>query len=249
MTAQPASQAALLSEQLARFETDPNLLEPDWRRFFGDLDDEARSLIQAIGQRTRATGANGARAIALAASSGDVGRATAIRNATLDSIRALMLIRSYRVRGHLEAKLDPLGLAERKAHPELDPRSYGFEEADLDRPIFINKVLGLETATMREILGAVRATYCGHIGVEFMHIQEPDQKAWIQERIEAIHNRTQFTTVGKTAILERLTVAEVFEQFLNKKYTGTKRFGLDGGEAMIPALEQILKRGGMLGLK
>ncbi len=172
-----------------------------------------------------------------------------IRRATLDSIRALMLIRAYRVRGHLEARLDPLGLMKPEAHPELDPKTYGFTESDLDRPIFINYVLGLETATMRQIIDVVRETYCGKIGVEFMHIQGPDEKAWIQERIEGIRNHTEFTERGKEAILGALTRAEIFEQFLDKKYTGAKRFGLEGGETLIPALEQIVKRGGQLGLR
>ncbi len=172
-----------------------------------------------------------------------------IRRATLDSIRALMLIRAYRVRGHLEANLDPLGLMKPEAHPELDPKTYGFTESDLDRPIFINYVLGLETATMRQIIEVVRATYCGNIGVEFMHIQGPDEKAWIQERIEGGRNQTDFTERGKEAILGALTRAEIFEQFLDKKYTGAKRFGLEGGETLIPALEQIVKRGGQLGLR
>jgi 2-oxoglutarate dehydrogenase E1 component len=171
-----------------------------------------------------------------------------IRSATLDSIRAIMLIRAYRIRGHLMASLDPLGLGEAVYHPELDYTTYGFTEADLDRPIFINYVLGLEVATLREILSIVRDTYCSTIGVEFMHIQDPDQKAWIQERIEGIRNHTDFTKRGKTTIYERLVSAENFEQYLHKKYVGTKRFGLDGGEAMIPALEQILKRGSQLGL-
>jgi len=172
-----------------------------------------------------------------------------VRAATIDSIRALMMIRAYRVRGHLEANLDPLGLATREPHPELDYRSYGFTDADLGREIYIDHVMGLEVATLREIVAAVRETYCGSIGVEYMHIQDPGKKAWIQERIEAVHNRTDFTVLGKKAILERLTEAEAFENFLDKKYTGTKRFGLDGGEALIPALEQIIKRGGQLGIE
>jgi 2-oxoglutarate dehydrogenase E1 component len=160
-----------------------------------------------------------------------------------------MLIRAYRVRGHLEADLDPLGLIKREPHQELDPKSYGFTPEDWDRQIYIGNVLGREFATLREIYQILRETYCGKIGVEFMHIQDPAQKHWIQERVESIRNQTQFTDRGKRAILERLTHAETFERFLDRKYTGTKRFGLDGGESMIPALEQILKRGGQLGLK
>src|SRR5262249_54732992 len=152
-------------------------------------------------------------------------------------------------RGHLEANLDPLGLKPRERHPELDPIAYGFVEADLDRPIYMAGVLGFESATLREILARVRATYCGDLGVEYMHIQDPAEKAWIQERIEIAGNQTEFTDKGKRAILERLTAAESFERFLDRKYTGTKRFGLDGGETTIPALEQILKRGSQLGVK
>ncbi|MBK1841965.1 2-oxoglutarate dehydrogenase E1 component [Azospirillum sp. YIM B02556] len=172
-----------------------------------------------------------------------------LRAATLDSIRALMLIRVYRVRGHMNAHFDPLRLEKREPHPELDPATYGFGPDDLDRPIFLNYSLGLETATLRQILDILVKTYCGTIGVEFMHIQDPEEKAWIQERIEGGRNHTDFTVNGKRAILERLTAAEGFEKFLQLKYTGTKRFGLEGGESMIPALEQILKRGGQLGLK
>jgi len=171
-----------------------------------------------------------------------------LRRAAIDSIRALQLIRSYRVRGHLEANLDPLGLMKVEPHPELDPATYGFTEADYDRPIFVANVPGLDRPTLREIIAHMRATYCGTIGVEFMHIQHPDEKAWIQARIETERNRTEFTLEGKRAILQRLTVAEIFERFLDKRYTGTKRFGLDGAESLIPALEQIIKRGGQLGM-
>src|SRR5690606_20696319 len=151
--------------------------------------------------------------------------------------------------GHLEANLDPLNLRPHEPHPELDPRTYGFTEADMDRPVYIGNILGLgATATVREIMQVLRETYCGNIGVEYMHISDPDQKAWIQERIEGIRNQTQFTEKGKRAILDRLTAAETFEHFLDRKYTGTKRFGLDGGESTIPALEQILKRGSQLGV-
>ncbi len=248
MTIYSDSQAAKLAELYHRFNKDPGSLDEQWRGFFADLDDEAKAVIEKLNG-----GASGAAASAPAAGQPSGSQAVAddpgVRAATLDSIRALMLIRAYRVRGHLEANLDPLGLKAVEPHPELDPKSYGFTEADMDRPIFIDNVLGLETASLRKIVEVVRDTYCGSIGVEFMHIQDPAQKAWIQERIESIRNQPDFTVNGKRAILERLTAAEVFEQFLNKKYTGTKRFGLDGGESMIPALEQILKRGGQLGLK
>ncbi len=166
-----------------------------------------------------------------------------------DSIRALMLIRAYRAMGHLAADLDPLGLTDRLVHNELEPETYGFTDADLDRPIFIDRVLGLETATMRQILGILQRTYCQHIGVEFTHITNPAQKSWLQERIEGEEKEIRFTLEGKKAILNKLIEAETFEKFADVKYTGTKRFGLDGAEAMVPALEQIIKRGGQLGVK
>jgi 2-oxoglutarate dehydrogenase E1 component len=166
-----------------------------------------------------------------------------------DSLRALVLIRSYRVMGHLAADLDPLGLADRKLHRELKPETYGFTDADLDRPIFIDRVLGLETATIRQILQILRRTYCMNIGVQYMHITSPAQKAWIQERIEGEEKDIRFTVEGKKAILNKLIEAETFERFLDVKYTGTKRFGLEGAESMVPALEQIIKRGGQLGVK
>ena len=172
-----------------------------------------------------------------------------IRAATKDTIRALMLIRAYRIRGHMIANFDPLGLEGGHFHPELDPQTYGFTDADMDRPIFIDHVLGLETATLREILQILKETYCGSIGVEFMHIGQPEEKAWIQRRIEGIRNQTDFTVKGKRAILERLVESEGFEKYLDVKFKGTKRFGLDGGESVVPALEQIIKRGGQLGVK
>ncbi len=160
-----------------------------------------------------------------------------------------MLIRSYRMRGHLHAKLDPLGLAPRGDHEELHPQHYGFTEADYDRPIFLDNVLGLQFGTIREIVDILERTYCQTLGVEFMHISDPAEKAWIQERIEGKDKEISFTPEGRRAILNKLIEAEGFEKFLDLKYTGTKRFGLDGGEAMIPAMEQIIKRGGALGVR
>src|SRR5882757_2511019 len=173
-----------------------------------------------------------------------------IRAAALDTSRAFLLIRSYRIRGHLEADLDPLGLVRQAPHRELDPATYGFTDADWDRPILIFGSLGLgDAATLRQIMDRLRKTYCGKIGVEYMHISDPDQKAWIQERIEHIENHTEFTVEGRHAILERVVEAEGLERYLGVKFVGTKRFGLDGGESMIPGIEQILKRGGQLGVK
>ncbi len=184
-----------------------------------------------------------------AKSAGAVASAADIRSATVDSIRALMLVRTYRVRGHLNSNLDPLGLEERPVHPELEPATYGFGPGDLDRPIFMDGVLGLDTATVREILAILKRTYCSNIGVEFMHINDPEEKSWIQRKIEGRDKEIQFTDKGKIAILNKLIEAVQFERFLGRKYTGTKRFGLDGGEGMVPALEAIMKTGGQLGLE
>ncbi|MEQ9183576.1 MAG: 2-oxoglutarate dehydrogenase E1 component [Thalassobaculaceae bacterium] len=250
--------APFMAELFARYLENPASVDESWRGYFDGLtDDVDAATADARGpsfaaRTTKIIGA--ADPDAAAKPAGKKPGATAlsgedVRAATLDSLRAIMLIRAYRIRGHLKAKLDPLGLEEPTPHPELDPESYGFTDADWDRPIFINHVLGLETATLREIMDVLEKTYCGSIGVEFMHIQDPAQKAWIQERIEQIRNQTDFTPLGKRTILERLTAAESFEKFLAVKYVGTKRFGLDGGETLIPALEQILKRGSQLGLE
>ena len=173
----------------------------------------------------------------------------ALRRATTDSIRALQLIRAYRVRGHLEADLDPLGLEKRGRYPELDYRSYGFTESDLDREIFIGNLFGRERASLREIIAILRETYCGRIGVEYMHIQAPAERAWIQEKFERRLSRSVPSTGLKKEILRTLTQAETFERFLDRRYTGTKRFGIEGAESLMPALETILHRGGELGIR
>ena len=160
-----------------------------------------------------------------------------------------MLICAYRARGHFHANLDPLGLQPPNDEEELNPGTYGFGEGDFDRPIFLDKVLGLEFGTIRQIVAILRRTYCQTLGVEFLHISDGAQKGWIQERIEGPHKEISFTREGKRAILTKLVEAEGFEKFSDVKFTGTKRFGLDGGELMIPALEQIIKRGGALGVR
>ncbi|MDD9733353.1 2-oxoglutarate dehydrogenase E1 component [Mameliella sp. AT18] len=172
-----------------------------------------------------------------------------VQRAVLDSIRALMIIRAYRIRGHLAADLDPLGLRDTSNHPELDPKSYGFTEGDMDRPIFIDNVLGLQIASLREILSIIKRTYCGTFALQYMHISDPEQASWLKERIEGFGKEVKFTREGRKAILNKMVEAEGFEKFLHVKYMGTKRFGLDGGESLIPAMEQIIKRGGNLGVK
>ncbi|MDF3607811.1 2-oxoglutarate dehydrogenase E1 component [Paracoccus sp. DMF-8] len=172
-----------------------------------------------------------------------------MRRAVLDSVRAIMLIRSFRIRGHLFADVDPLNQRETPSTGELDPATYGFGPNDLDRPIFIDNVLGLQVASIRQITELMRRTYCGTFALQFMHISDPEQAAWLKERIEGYGKEISFTREGRRAILNKLVEAEGFEKFLHVKYMGTKRFGLDGGEALIPAMEQIIKRGGQLGVK
>ena len=172
-----------------------------------------------------------------------------LKQAVLDSVRALMLIRAYRIRGHLAANLDPLNILKNNAHPELQPENYGFHDVDLDRPIFIDNVLGLEIASMREIVAIVKRTYCGTFALQYMHISNPNESQWLKERIEGYGKEISFTQKGRKAILNKLIEAEEFEKFLHVKYMGTKRFGLDGGESLVPAMEQIIKRGGALGVK
>ena len=173
----------------------------------------------------------------------------AIRRAADDSIRAMMLIRTYRVRGHLAADLDPLGLYHRKLPADLTPEYHGFSGEDLDRPIYLGGVMGLETATVREIVGILHRNYCGHVGIEYMHIGDVEERRFLQSRMEGHDKAISFTPEGKKAILTKVIQSEQWEKFLGRKYVGTKRFGLDGGESAIPALEAVLKYGGQYGLE
>ncbi|MCA3362521.1 MAG: 2-oxoglutarate dehydrogenase E1 component, partial [Roseomonas sp.] len=254
-TAMTGANAAYLADLYARWTENPGSVDPTFAELFASLNDEARAVL------TDASGASWAPRIRGAfgpepekpapAKGAKPGTADpeATRRAVLDSIRALMLIRSYRVRGHLEARLDPLGLQVPKPHPELDPKTYGFTDEDWDRPIFLDFVLGKETATLREILAICRASYCGSIGVEFMHIQDPDQKSWIQRRIEGAPWIGAFDTTQKNQILQQLTEAEGFEAFCARKFVGTKRFGLEGGETTIPAVQAAIETAAKQGAK
>ena len=267
------SNAAFIEDLHDKWAADPSSVSAEWRAFFDQLRDTAttvqassaaggwgRSQVTEPSEETgvfdgrwptpkadpKARGAAPAAAPAKAAPAS----AADIRAAAHDSIRVLMLIRSYRVRGHLQATLDPLGIEAATNNPELTPEFYGFTEADLDRPIYLDGVLGLETGSVREVMAILKRTYCGNIGIQFMHIAEPEEKSWLQERFEgpAAFEKNGFTKEGKIAILNKLIEAEGFERFLHKRFPGTKRFGLDGGEAMVPAMEQMIKRGGALGV-
>jgi 2-oxoglutarate dehydrogenase E1 component len=260
--------APFIEELYERYLGDPSAVDAEWRTFFEALGEQKSDVLAEM--RGASWAPNGAHVIGAVdpdslpspanrnVKSNGAAAPTAIANKTeeqiraaaLDTSRAFLLIRSYRIRGHLEADLDPLGLIRQARHRELDPATYGFGDGDWDRPILIFGSLGLgESATLRQIWDRLRKTYCGKIGVEYMHISDPDQKAWIQERIEHVENRTEFTPEGRRMILERVVEAEGLERYLGVKFVGTKRFGLDGGESMIPGIEQILKRGGQLGIR
>ncbi|WP_340297750.1 MULTISPECIES: 2-oxoglutarate dehydrogenase E1 component [unclassified Roseobacter] len=267
--------AEYLEQLYARYAQDPNSVEESWRAFFASLGDAPADAkaeaagpswargdwpLQPADDLTHAlTGEWPASAVEVkgaekkirekAADAGIELTDAQVQRAVLDSIRALMIIRAYRIRGHLIADIDPLGMRDKTPHPELDPRSYGFTDADMDRPIFIDNVLGLQMASMRQIMEIVKRTYCGTFALQYMHISDPEQSSWLKERIEGYGKEIAFTREGRKAILNKLVEAEGFEKFLHVKYMGTKRFGLDGGEALIPAMEQIIKRGGALGVK
>src|SRR4030081_1429243 len=264
--------APYIDEIYARYEKDPASVDAEWQEFFKSLKDQPADvrknaegpswgrqnwpltprddLTSALdGNWAEVEKAVGTKLATKAQAKGAELTEADVHQATRDSVRALMLIRAYRMRGHFHAKLDPLGLEPPRDHEELDPRSYGFVDADLDRKIFLDHVLGLDYASLREIVAICERTYCQTLGVEFMQISNGAQKAWIQERIEGPDKEISFTREGRRAILTKLVEAEGFEKFCDLKFTGTKRFGLDGAESLIPALEQIIKRGGNLGVK
>jgi 2-oxoglutarate dehydrogenase E1 component len=237
--------AAYLAELHARYVQDPRSVGPEWQAFFASLEDSGEDIIAEARGPSWQPGNGGALLDAAAPAAFTEEQALA---AARDTLGARMLIRNYRTRGHLIAKLDPLELSTRKEHPELRPKTYGFTKSDYDRPIYLGGALGLDFGTLRQVLDILKRTYCQHIGAEYMHISDPEQRAWIQERIEGADKEVRFTPEGKKAILRKLIEAENFERFIDVKYTGTKRFGLDGGEAMVPALEAVIKRGGQLGV-
>ena len=241
-------------------------VDESWRDFFGDLNDNETAFLKELAgaswtpeenARDKRAFGSAARApvdgILVEAANDAAAQPKAagadMRQMALDSIHALMLVRSFRFRGHLLANLDPLGMKPVEEHPELDPEYHGFTANDYDRSIIMDGTLGFENATVREIMSALKEIYCGTIGVEYRHLSDVTEREWIQERIEKPRNKTDFTPKGKKAILQRLTASECFEQYLHKKHTGTKRFGVDGGEILVPAIEQIMKRGGRLGLE
>ncbi len=235
--------------------SDPKSVSADWREFFEGLNEDKKIVSKNLTgpswapkiKKSNLTKKNDREILKI--DENEISDGGIVRQAAKDSVRAIMLIRAYRIRGHLQASLDPLEIQTKKDHPELNPEMYGFGKNDYDRKIFLDGVLGLQNASLREIISILKKTYCAKIGYEFMHMGDPDEKAWIRDRIEGRYKDVSFTEKGRNAILNKIIQAEGFEKFLHVKFVGTKRFGIDGGESLIPALEQIIKRGGNLGAK
>ncbi|UIJ45947.1 2-oxoglutarate dehydrogenase E1 component [Sphingomonas cannabina] len=258
---------AFVETLYARFKADPNSVEPGWRQWFEGLEstvsgpswanpawppkdtDSLTAALDPTQMEPAPAPAKGGKPAPAAAAPAAAPALADIRKAADDSIRAMMLIRTYRVRGHLAANLDPLGLSKREMPEDLRTEYHGFTDADIDRPVYLGGALGLETATIREIVDILRANYCGNVGLEYMHISDVEERRFLQERMEGKDKAIEFTPEGKRAILTKVIQAEQYEKFLGKKYVGTKRFGLDGGEAMIPALESVIKYGGQYGVR
>ena len=235
--------------------TDPKSLPESWKKFFDGLSEDEKLILNDINgpswspeKKIKKIDFSHIKIEDKENESIDL-RIDSVRQASQDSVRAIMLIRAYRIRGHLISNLDPLAIQEKKEHSELKPETYGFTKKDFNRKIFLDGVLGLQYADLSQILDILKKTYCSNIGYEFMHMSDPDEKAWIRNRIEGLEKDITFTENGKKAILNKMIQAEGFEKYLHVKFVGTKRFGLDGGESLIPALEQIIKRGGNLGAK
>lgn len=252
--------ALFLADLYTRYLSDSSQIDPSWVAFFSSLGDEESALLhELIGaswsprlttekKNLSSPKLNGLDRFQPLEVRAEVPSSKQLMQAARDSVQALMLIRSHRVIGHLIAELDPLGLEKRPKHIDLSIENYGFIEADLDRPIFIHGVLGKETATLREITDILHKTYCGSLGFEFMHLQNPAQKSWIQERIESESVKRVSSSEERLQFHTLLARADTFERFLHVKYTGAKRFGLEGGEALIPALDQLLLRASELGV-
>ena len=241
-----------IEENYALYIQNPKSLTNDWIEFFDGLNEESKNILENIKgpswnpkkikrldnfQNTKIK------------TEESINELSSVKQASTDSVRAIMLIRAYRIRGHLIANLDPLDLQIKEEHQELKPETYGFKKQDYNRKIFLDGVLGLQYGNLNEILKILKKTYCSTIGYEFMHMSDPAEKAWVRNRIEGPEKAITFTDNGKKAILNKIIEAEGFEKYLQVKFVGTKRFGLDGGESLIPALEQIIKRGGNLGVK
>ncbi len=247
-----SSNAPYVAELYFKYKDNPDSVDNDWRIFFSNLNEDDYSILKDFGGPDwKQRPSNVIDDISFDKKIRSIPKIdfNNFKTSTLDSIRALRLIRAFRINGHLIADLDPLKILQREYPPELDYKSYGFSDNDLDREIFVDGSLGLDRGKLKDIIRILKETYCASIGVEFLHIQQADQKQWVQERIEEVRNKTNFTTEGKKAIYKRIVESELFEQFLDKKFLGTKRYGIEGGESMIPGIEQIVKQACIAGIE
>ena len=233
-----ANSGFIESMYLKFVKNDPSLPE-SWKQYFSGLDENTDDVLKEI------SGPSWGKEKSINKNNNKKN----LETNNIDSVKAIALIRAYRIRGHLIAKLDPLELMNRDYVHELHPSDHGFEKEDYKRKIYLDNYMDLGYANISEILSKLRRIYCSTIGAQYMHISDPKEKVWIRERFEKEENKINFTNNGKKAILNKIIQAEGFEKFLATKYVGTKRFGLDGAESLIPALEQIIKRGGQLGVK
>ena len=243
------SNSAFIEDMYQKFiEKDPNLPE-SWKRYFETLGEDFDLIIKEIEGPSWKRNRKKINLDKKINKNKSFLNNEEIEKDKADSIRAIALIRAYRIRGHLIANLDPLDMMERKYLHELHPSDHGFNKEDYDKKIFLHSYMEKGYSTVNEIISSLKKIYCSTIGVEYMHISDPVEKVWFRNRMEKEENQIKFTDTGKKAILNKIIQAEGFEKFLAKKYVGTKRFGLDGAESLIPAMEQIIKRGGQLGVK
>ena len=246
--------SSFIEKYYSQYLSSPNSLPDDWKDFFDGLNENAVLVSKDImgpswSPQKKEINIKKLNNLHLKENLTADPNSKSLEKEKKDSVRAIMLIRAYRIRGHLIANLDPLELQKKEDHAELKPETYGFTSNDYNRNFFLDGVLGMQYGNLNEILRILKKTYCSNIGYEFMHMGDPEEKTWIRNRIEGPEKEITFTDNGKKAILNKIVEAEGFEKYLHVKFVGTKRFGLDGGESLIPALEQIIKRGGNLGAK
>ena len=243
------SNSAFIEEMYLKFVNNDPDLPNGWREYFSDIGEEFEVVVNEINGPSWSPSKKVSINRNQIQSNEDkkINPIDSIRS-NANSIKAVAMIRSYRQRGHLIAKLDPLELLKSDYLEELHPESYGFKKEDYHKKIFLDGVTNKQHSTIKEILEFLREKYCDTIGYEYMHISNPTERKWFRDRVE-IADDFQFTKNGKEAILNKLIQAEGFEKYLHTKYVGTKRFGLDGGESLIPALEQIIKIGGQSKIK
>jgi len=257
---------AFVETLYAKFNADPASVESGWRAFFEGLEgsaqgpswesarwpltttDDLTAALDPTQMEPAPKPAKGGKPAPAAAVPAPVSKEE-IAKAAADAIRAQLLVRTYRVRGHLAANLDPLGLSKREMPEDLKTEYHGFSDADIDRKVYLGGTMGFEWVSIRELVDTLRKNYCGNVGLEYMHISDVEERRFLQERMEGQDKAIEFSTDGKKAILNKVIEAEQWEKFLGKKYVGTKRFGLDGGESMIPALESVIKYGGQMGVR